>query len=44
MTGVLVVYRSHINDCRDSTLKLDTRFSFYIFLSSLFNNRFTYVD
>jgi len=44
MTGVLVVYHSHINECRDSTLKLETRFSFYIFLSSLLNNRFTYVD
>ena len=39
----LLVYDSHINECRDSTLKLETRFSFYILLSYLLNNCFTYV-
>ena len=36
-------YHSHIHECKDSTLKLEMRFSFYILLSSLLNNRFTYV-
>jgi hypothetical protein len=42
-TEVLVVYHSHINECGDSTLKLDTSYSLYIFLSYLLNNRITYV-
>ena len=40
MTGVVTIYHSHINECRDSTLEMETRFSLYIFLSSLLNNRF----